>query len=149
MLETEAVQADIERVLEPVGLKLVDFILNRHKGATQVRLIVYRAEGTGIGECSKAHRLVQPRLQILLGEPDFSLEVSSPGIDRIFRSSREYAVFIGRGVKLLEKESGIWMGGRIESVTESSVTVKTKDGERTIAFATISKAQLDDSLEGV
>ncbi|MFH2114575.1 MAG: hypothetical protein ABIJ86_08730, partial [Spirochaetota bacterium] len=111
MTESQELYNDIAGLLEEKGLKLVDLSLNRNQGAIQqVRAVIYRAEGTGIDECAKAHRLMQPRLETLLSDDDFQLEVSSPGLDRVIRSGREYAIFVGRGVCLSLKDDTVICG---------------------------------------
>ncbi|MCX7025812.1 MAG: ribosome assembly cofactor RimP [Spirochaetes bacterium] len=147
-METGSIRDDIEPLLAGAGLKLVELVVNQSKVSTQVRVVVYRPEGTGINECSKAHKLVLPRLQTLLKQEDFHLEVASPGVDRHIKDTREYGIFIGRGIRLLDKTTGLWTGGRIVGADEASVVIVTAEGELTVAFDTILKARLDYSQEG-
>jgi ribosome maturation factor RimP len=148
MTESQELYNDIAGLLEEKGLKLVDLSLNRNQGALQqVRVVVYRAEGTGIDECTKAHRLLQPRLEILLGDDDFQLEVSSPGLDRVIRSAREYAVFVGRGVSLYLKDETV-VAGRIVSASLETIVLSTEGAECSIPLDLIRKGKLDYSQEG-
>lgn len=147
MTESQELYNDIASLLSGIGLELVDLHVSRNKGSTQAAAVVYRAGGTGIDECSKAHRLIQARLEVLLGTDDFQLETASPGIDRTIKSPREYALFAGRGVRLfLEDEETV--EGRIASSDGAAVVVSTADGERTVAIERIRKAKLDYSQEG-
>jgi ribosome maturation factor RimP len=147
MTESQELYNDIAALLSGVGLELVDLRVSGSKGSTQASAVVYRAGGTGIDECSKAHRLIQARLEVLLGNDDFQLETASPGIDRTIRLPREYAMFAGRGVRLfLEDEDTV--EGVIVSSDGASIVVTTADGDRTVAFELIRKAKLDYSQEG-
>ncbi len=147
MTESQELYKDIATLLSGTGLELVDLRVSLNKGSSQASAVIYRAGGTGIDECSKAHRLIQARLEVLLGNDDFQLETASPGVDRTIRSAREYAIFAGRGVRLfLEDEDTV--EGVIASSDGSAVVVKTADGERSVAIERIRKAKLDYSQEG-
>jgi ribosome maturation factor RimP len=148
MTESQELYNDIAGLLEEKGLKLVDLSLNRSQGAIQqVRVVIYRAEGTGIDECTRAHRLIQPRLEMLLGDDDFQLEVSSPGLDRVIRSVREYAIFIGRGVSLALKDETV-VAGCIVSASQENIVLSTEGAECSIPLDLIKKGKLDYSQEG-
>jgi len=149
MLENDRYQKDLEGLLSSIGLSLVELSISRHRGSIQVRVVIYSPEGTGIDQCSKAHRLIMPRLQVPLNEQDFHLEVASPGVDRWIRSDREYAVFVNRGVRILLKEGNEWLLGRIAQVGQSSMTIQGSFGERAVEFKNIAKARLDYAQEGV
>jgi ribosome maturation factor RimP len=147
MTESEKLYNDIATLLTGIGLDLVDLGVSRHKGSTQVRAVVYNANGTGIDECSKAHRLIAARLETVLADTDFSLETASPGIDRIIRADREYSIFTGRGIRLFLEDEDV-IAGRIASADATSVLISTPDGDHSIAFERIRKAKLDYSQEG-
>ncbi|OHD27660.1 MAG: hypothetical protein A2Y38_23645 [Spirochaetes bacterium GWB1_59_5] len=147
MTESVELANDIASLLKGIGIELVDLHISRTKGSTRVGAVIYRADGTGIDECSKAHRLIQARLEALLGNDDFELETASPGIDRTIKSAREYAVFVGRGVCLfLEDEDTV--EGRIVSSDGAVVVVATTDGDHTVTIEQIRKGKLDHSQEG-
>lgn len=148
MTESVELYKDIADTISGIGLALVDLSVGRTKGgATRAFAVVYGAAGTGIEECTRAHRLIQARLEVLLGESDFHLETASPGIDRTIKSDREYGIFVGRGVRLfLDDASEVC--GRIVSSDDSTVVVATADGEASIALSGIRKGKLDYSQEG-
>ncbi len=147
MTESNELYNDIANLLSELGIGLVEFKLSPSKSSRKAGAIVYCASGTGIDECSKAHRLIQARLEAVLGNDDFVLETASPGIDRTIRSPREYAVFAGRGVRLfLEDEETI--EGLIVSSDGVSLVVHSASEDRTIAIERIRKAKLDYSQEG-
>lgn len=147
MTESTELYNDIAGLFSETGLELVDLNVSRSKGSVQACAVVYSAGGTGIDECSKAHRLIQARLEILLGNDDFQLETASPGIDRTIHHPREYAIFTGRGVRLfLDDESVI--EGRIVSSDAKVVHVSNVDGDHAVSIEQIRKGKLDYSQEG-
>lgn len=148
MQEPENIEAEIEGLLAEAGLRLVELSLGRKGSAVNARAVVYSPLGTGTKECSIAHRLIYPRLQLGFGIEDPSLEVSSPGIDRTIKSPREYKVFEGKGLKVLLVSETEWMRGRILSVTEKALSLETDTGTEVIDLSAIAKARLDSTQEG-
>lgn len=148
MQERENIEAEIEGLLKEAGLGLVEFGLSRKAGAVNARLVVYSPAGTGTRECSIAHRLIYPRLQVIFGIEDPWLEVSSPGIDRIIKSPREYQVFAGKGLKILLVDETEWIRGKILSVTEKDLSLETDKGTEVFDLSAVAKARLDSTQEG-
>ena len=147
MTESIELYYDIASLLSGIGVELVELHLSGKRGGTKASAVVYKSGGTGIDECSAAHRLIQARLEVLLGTDDFQLETASPGVDRVIRSPAEYAIFAGRGVRLFLEDEDV-VEGRIASSDGDSVVVSTAGGDRSIAIASIRKGKLDYSQEG-
>ena len=143
--------AEIREAIEPVlagmGFALVELSVGRLKGSTRVSVILYRKEGVGIDECAEASRLLFPRLETLEGLADVSLEVSSPGTERQIRSPAEYAIFQGRGVRILAGESTEWTGGIIDAVEGDTLWLRRGRERKGFAIPAIRKARLDYSVE--
>jgi ribosome maturation factor RimP len=148
MQESEKLFAELEPPLREAGLSLVDLVVSRHRGAAQVRMTVYSPGGTGTNECAKAHRIAYPKAAEVLAHPDPSLEVSSPGIDRVLRSAREWSIFKGRGVRVLLRGESEWLLGRIEGSSDGKASLACPGGTRVVELEAVSKARLDSSQEG-
>ncbi len=143
----DTVRAEIEPVLNGMGFSLVELAIGRIKGVTRVSVVVYRPEGVGIDECAEISRLIFPRLETVEGFAEVSLEVSSPGIERIIKSPAEYAIFRGRGVRILEGGNTEWIGGVIETAEDGVLTLKGGGQLKKFPFSSIRKAKLDHSQE--
>lgn len=148
MQEQETVGAEIEQLLRTAGLSLVEFSVGKRGNSVTAKAVVYSPKGTGTDECSMAHRLIYPRLQLHYGVEDPYLEVSSPGIDRIIRTPREYSVFAGQGLKILLVNETEWIRGRIVSSTEKELVLETKKGKEVFDLSAVAKARLDSTQEG-
>jgi len=148
MQENDRLFMELEPLLLEAGLVLVDLGVSRHSGLVQVRITVFASSGTGTAECAKAHRIAYPKVVEVLAYPDPSLEVASPGIDRVFRSTREWAIFKGKGVRVLLNNEQEWFHGRIDGVDGATVTLACPGGSRVLELEAISKARLDSSQEG-
>ncbi len=74
---------------------------------------------------------------------EYSVEVSSPGVDRPLRTHEHFAGAVGRRVRV--RTSGRKLKGEVVSAGESSVTVAASDGAETeIPYAEIVRANLID-----
>jgi ribosome maturation factor RimP len=148
MQEQEKLFAEIEALLAAAGLDLLELTLSRRGKETHVKAVIHVSSGTGTEQCVAAHRLMFPRLQILLGEQEPFIEVASPGIDRILKSRREWEIFKGKAVRVLDREGGEWIFGKIVSVEGDRVTLANAGSEFDIDLGRIAKARLDSSREG-
>ena len=162
LFEKEVREA-VEPLLAGMGIFLVELSIGRLKGVTRVSVVIHRkdrmpqgrgegmpqgrGEGAGIDDCAEVSRLLLPRLQTIEGLQDVSLEVSSPGIERTIRSPAEYAIFLGRGVRILSGTETDWFGGIIDRVEEGALWLKRGKEKRGFALAEIRKARLDYSVE--
>jgi ribosome maturation factor RimP len=148
MAEDREVEDKIGSVLEKAGLFLLEFGLSRHRGGLKVKAVIYSPQGTGTEECTKAYRLILPQIQTLLGVQDPDMEISSPGIDRMLRSEREWKAFAGKAVKLFLKGSTEWVAGRLLSYSEGKIEFQQGAERAVIDISSIAKARLDSMPKG-
>ena len=144
---TDALREQLEEIVQGVGFSIVELHSSVVKGRTHVHLVVYRPEGVSIDDCAEVHKTVRPRIELLLDDRDVALQVASPGIDRTIKDNSEYAVFVGRGVRLLKKGAESWLGGVIRAGSDREVEIETAEGIETIPYAEIQKAKLDYTQE--
>jgi ribosome maturation factor RimP len=143
----ESVRELVEPLVRGMGYALVELAVGRRTGTTVVSVVIYRGEGVGIDQCADVSRLLLPRLETMEGIPGVSLEVSSPGIERVLKSPAEYTVFAGRGIRLLIDEEKEWRTGIIDHVEGGTLWVRMGGETRGFALAGIRKARLDHSAE--
>ena len=77
----------------------------------------------------------------IMGEQAFTLEVTSPGIDRPLTKPRHWHKNVGRLVKIVLTDGKV-VTGRIASSNEISAVVE-HDGEDTILFSEIKRAHIE------
>jgi len=100
----EKVSPVIEKAVEECGLVLleVDFVNEFNKWHLQV--FIYNPERTVNHEdCEKVTTILDENLDSIIPFP-FYLEVSSPGIERKLKSSKEYEIYKGYRVKIKLKQ---------------------------------------------
>jgi ribosome maturation factor RimP len=138
---------DLEPLITSVGLVLVDCRMQMTKFGAAVQLVIYNSVGTGTDSCAKVHRMVAPRLEVLFDDREARLEVTSPGLERKFRTAREYRIFTGKHVWITGKDGREYHGRLIDSNDDSCVLDCTA-GRVMLSFADIGRAKLEYSEEG-
>jgi ribosome maturation factor RimP len=103
----ERVRSVASRVTADRGLELVDVELKRSQGGQLVRLFVDQPAG---GISIDALQSVSEEVSAILDAEDpiegnYTLEVSSPGLDRPLHGEADYRRFVGRLAKLSSYES--------------------------------------------
>ncbi len=93
------------RVTAGRGFELVDAEIKHAPGGAVVRLFVDKPGGIGLDELQS----VSEEVSAILDAEDpirsaYTLEVSSPGLDRPLKSEADYRRFVGRLVKLSSYE---------------------------------------------
>lgn len=146
--ELTRVREAAERVARSCGLEIFDVQLRRESIGTVLRVIIDRPdrgvpekpdESVGIEECQRVSQDLSALLDVeddelnatALGQ-QYTLEVSSPGLDRPLRHEADYRRFQGRLAKLVTTEplnGQSAFGGRIAAVDGGVVVLE--EGRRT------------------
>lgn len=77
-----------------------------------------------------------------MGDLPFTLEVTTPGVDRPLTLARHWRKNIGRLVKVTPFEGEKFVG-RIKSVSSDSAILEFTDSESTIHFSDVKRAQIE------
>ena len=113
-----------------------------------VTVIVDGESGLNLDQVIVASKLVSELLDEapFMGETPFTLEVTSPGIDRPLTLPRHFAKNVDRLLKVT-KNDGLAVTGRIRSNTEIDVTLEVAEKkevkEVTVALADIKRATVE------
>jgi ribosome maturation factor RimP len=125
----------ISRVAKPIlwslGLELVDVSVGGQHARTVVKVFIDRQDGVTLEDCERAHRALSPALDVADPFPHaYTLEVSSPGLDRPLKRAEDYRRLRGKRVslKLKEPHRGQWrIVGTIATVDDDAVTVTIEE----------------------
>jgi len=155
-----ALRESLEAVVRELGLALIELDVFRtkvRKGspqappgvsmAVQVRAIVYKPGPLGTDDCTRVHRAILPRLEQAFPGGEFSVEVSTPGINRIVKDGVELAHYRGRGVRLWRTDISDWSAGLLEAADEYGIIIRGKEEMIRLDYAIVAKARLDPSQE--
>ena len=141
----ETVRRLAEPILAAEAVELVELSCHRQGGQLVVRLLVDKVGGVTIQDCA---RLNQHLSQALDGdgafEDGYTLEVSSPGLDRPLVSKRDFERAIGEELQLELAEAGQasrHVRGALLAVQHEAIVVTTAAGNVTVPFGQIQRAK--------
>lgn len=148
----------INQLIEPTVNDMgYDLVRTQISGETrmQVQIMAERSNGSGMGidDCAKLSRAISAVLDVedpIRGA--FTLEVSSPGIDRPLVKLSDFERFAGFEARVettLSIDGRKRFKGRLGGVADAAVSITTEEGGVTIPFDDIARAKLlltDDLL---
>jgi ribosome maturation factor RimP len=161
--ELEQARALANRVVESYGLEVFDVQLRREAIGWVLRVVIDRPArlgldgavlvddidaGIGIAECQQVSEDLSAVLDV--EDPlshEYTLEVSSPGLDRPLRGATDYRRFAGRLVKLVTKEpvdGQSHFEGRLVGLDGDAAVVEVGRGkQRRVPLALVGRARLE------
>ena len=136
----------IEPLLERLGYELVELEYSAGRAHGVLRLFIDKAGGVGVGDCEQVSREVSALLDVEDPIPTgYTLEVSSPGFDRVLRTRAHFERFAGARVfvELKVPRSGRRRyTGTLLSVDETGITVEVDKERVEMTYEEIGKARL-------
>ena len=149
-IQLDQVISVVEHVIGSAGFECVEaeWIANENV----LRLYVDRPEGIDLEGCTKVSRLLYENADLDAMIPgSYSLEVSSPGLERPLRRRSHFEKVVGETVqvKLQSKVSDRKNAtGRLIEVIEDKVTLETTQGPWSFPIDQVQKASLVYSWNG-
>jgi ribosome maturation factor RimP len=135
---TSKVQEIAERVGSSAGIEVVDVQLLGGGGSRLLRLFIDKPEGVTHGDCEFISQQVGTILDVedVIPGGKYTLEVSSPGVERKLSRPRDFERFVGQKVKIALREpvenQRHWVGA-LKSFAEGIITLEPSPG-RNIQF---------------
>jgi ribosome maturation factor RimP len=139
MADLDNIQAIAERVAATYGLELVDVEMHGGGKHRMLRVVIDRVKSAGeVGapavlgvtheDCANVSREMSTILDVeeAAGAGPYTLEVSSPGLDRPLTKPADYERFVGSLVKLTTREpveNNRHFQGRLERFADRKLTV--------------------------
>ena len=135
----------VEPLVTEAGAELVELQLVQRKSSALLRLLVDKLGGINLDECAEISR----RVSFLLETDDplegrYTLEVSSPGLDRPLTTQSDFRRKIGEMIKLMlrDGERTFEVTGEIVKSEENSVTLMTAKGEDTFLLENVVRGKI-------
>jgi ribosome maturation factor RimP len=136
----------VEPVLGRLGYELVDLEFGAGQGRAQVRLFIDAPAGVGVEDCAQVSRETSALLEAEDPIPTaYTLEVSSPGFDRVLRTPAHFGRFVGARVfvELKEPRAGRRRyTGTLLGVDEAGIALEVDRERVAVVFGEIGKARL-------
>jgi len=151
--ESRPVVDRISEVVSPIlwalGFELIDIVCVGQGARSIVRVYIDKSGGVTVEDCGRAHLAIGPALDVADPFPHaYTLEVSSPGLDRAFKRIQDYRRAVGKqvSVKLRQPIDGEWrVVGELSDVNDQGVTIMVQDRrserEVNLAFDSITEAR--------
>lgn len=135
MAEMERIQQIASRVAAIHGVELVEAELHGGGKARVLRVVIDKPEGVTHEDCANVSRELSTVLDVEDAVPGgpYTLEVSSPGLDRRLLKPEDYQRFIGSLVKLMTREpvnGNRHFEGRLESFMNGRIVLETGIGRK-------------------
>ena len=127
---TESTIDTIRELLLPLletDMFLVDL---RVKPTNNIKLFIDADNGLPIERCIRINRALYKKIEEagLFPDGDFSLEVSSPGVDEPLKLNRQYLKNRDRLVEVLLQD-GTRLEGILKAVSEDHITIESTEGK--------------------
>ena len=91
----------VEPILDEMGIELVDVEYLSHYGKWVLRLYIDKDAGVTIDDCVRVSREIGDLIDVKEAvTQEYTLEVSSPGIDRPLRKEKDFIGAVGKKVKV-------------------------------------------------
>ena len=136
----------VEPLLARLGFELVELEFGPGHGRSLLRLFIDAPAGVGLDDCARVSREVAALLDVEDPIPmAYTLEVSSPGFDRLLRTQAHFGRFVGARVfvELKEPRAGRRRyTGTLLTVDEGGIALEVDREQVAMTFAEIGKARL-------
>lgn len=141
----------LEPAVEGLGYELADVEVKIGSRDGVVRVFIDKPPGgVGMEDCVLVSRQISALLDVEDPIPgNYSLEVSSPGLDRRLKKVEHFQRFTGENVKIklrFPKDGRRNYSGQLASVADQNIEVVVDGESHTLAIATIESARLVPTL---
>jgi ribosome maturation factor RimP len=155
MQPLEQIRAIAERVAASRGLEIWDIQSRREGSGHIVRVFIDRPgpaatpeESVSIEDCEQVNRELSTILDVEDPLPfAYTLEVSSPGLDRPLRDANDYQRFAGRLVKIVVSEpvdNQKAFEGRLRGLEDNDVVLEAPNGRmHRLPMRLVARGRLD------
>lgn len=145
---------ELARLLEPtiarMGYELTDLEMKIGGRDGLVRIFIDRPEGIGLDDCEAVSRQVSALLDVEDPVPGhYTLEVSSPGLDRKLTKPAHFRRFIGDDVRVKMRfpvAGRRKFRGKLIAANEETIEVEVDGEPHRLPMATIDTARLVPTL---
>ncbi len=140
----EAVRDIIVKPLQSEDCELADLSISQYKKGSTVRLFVYCENGVTVGKCASLSSLIGAVIDgTELFENGYTLEISSPGLDRPLNKVVDFKYRIGETVNItFAEENRPAVRAKIVSVNNIEIVFENETGAFTEELTNIEKAKI-------
>jgi len=108
-MTTEKISENIRNFVSNLGYLSLDISVNKRKDFYEISFSIFKKDGVTVDDCEKVTLSVRDFLSMMINE-DFSLDVSSPGAERVLKTMDEVEIFKDRKAKVVLKDGSTLLG---------------------------------------
>jgi ribosome maturation factor RimP len=133
-------------LLAQLGYELVDLEYAPGRAHAVLRVFIDRPEGVGLDDCERVSHEFAALLDVEDPVPTaYTLEVSSPGLDRVLRTPAHFQRFVGQRIWLelqVARDGRRRYTGRLEALSPEGIELNVDGAMVSVRFAEIGRARL-------
>ena len=132
-----SLEESIKLAVESLGANLYDIVTTKEHDKNIFRVLVTTPNGISLDKCAEISRMISPILDV--DEPmngEYTLEVSSPGIERKLKKKEHFIGSSGKKIKIKNFATETFKGELIFANNEK-IIVKTEFGDEEISYDNI------------
>lgn len=142
----ERVIALTEPLLGRLGYELVELEYAAGRSHATLRFFIDKSGGIGLEDCEQVSREISAMLDVEDPIPiAYTLEVSSPGFDRVLRTRAHFERFAGERIHVelkVPREGRRRYTGTLRTVADDGLTLEVERETVSVPFDEIGKARL-------
>lgn len=144
MTQDTQIQA-VEKLIGPLLKDDIFLVSIKIKPTNNFKIYIDADSGLGIEKCIKINRALYKIMEEMGMYPDgdFSLEISSPGLDEPLKLLRQYKKNVGRDVEVVTTDEQK-REGKLTEVTEEKITIVYTEGKGKKAVVKTEKIDFED-----
>lgn len=107
---------------------MVEVLVSSNRGPTKITVVFDGDKGVTIDDCSAVSRIISKAIEEEdLIKENYTLEVTTPGLDQPLKLNRQYVKNVGRDFKIRLKDKRI-VEGTLTGVAEKGITLQWEAG---------------------
>jgi len=135
----------VEQVLSRENIELVEFEFHASRVNSAINVFVDCSDGLTVGKCAQLNRVLSDELDAADVIPGrYRLQVSSPGLDRPLRTTRDFERNINKDAEIVfqaDLEEHV-VSGKIASVSQDELILSVGSSQKKISMSDIKKGKL-------
>ena len=143
----ESIKPVIEKKLTSMGLELYELKCIKAGSRLILRVFIDKDGSVSVDDCEKASHEISILLDVEnFSQTPYTLEVSSPGIDRSLTTEKDFKRVLGNSVRVHFKDNekkNRTVSGRVVTCSDGNVALETAKGLKTIPLPDITKGKIE------
>ena len=135
-----SLEKSIKLAVESLDAKLYDIVTTKVHDTNIFRVLVTAENGISLDKCAQISRMLSPILDV--DEPmngEYTLEVSSPGIERRLKNKDHFQGSVGEKVKVKNFATEVFKG-KLLSADNEKIIIETEFGNEELTYDSILSA---------